>query len=47
MECVNFEGVLGCALLPSNLNICSLNPSTFEGVECEGGTCWFVAFSFH
>ncbi|EHK19941.1 uncharacterized protein TRIVIDRAFT_203489 [Trichoderma virens Gv29-8] len=35
--CVNFEGTLACAT--TGLKFCSLNPTTFEAVGCNGGSC--------
>jgi hypothetical protein len=42
--CVNFEGTIACG--PSDLQWCALNPTTFEGVGCEDGTCWYGLYFF-
>ncbi|KAK3308376.1 uncharacterized protein B0T15DRAFT_106596 [Chaetomium strumarium] len=38
--CLNFEGTLAC--VPQGASFCALNPSSFEGVGCWNGMCWFV-----
>jgi hypothetical protein len=39
--CISFEGTLAC--VPTGTSWCALNPTTFEGVGCAGGTCWYVS----
>ncbi|KAH8797625.1 hypothetical protein F5884DRAFT_253858 [Xylogone sp. PMI_703] len=36
-SCFNFEGTVACG--DPGLQFCALNPSTFEAVACNGGTC--------
>lgn len=37
-SCVNFEGTSAC--VTSSLQLCAINPTTFEAVGCNGGQCW-------
>lgn len=42
--CLNFEGTLAC--VPQGSSWCALNPSSYEGVGCWDGMCWYVFYNF-